>query len=144
MGQPSCEFQVGGRRQPAPNLYGHSMGSTHNRLAGHAVRATLNLVSSVFFHGRAMGAQGAYTRPFRQFLARAVGFLRQAEALVETMRPGSYTSKWFFFWFSLEAEIIQQTCRTLGHAPRPFFLVLPEGPSRHCWNRDEKLDLLVR
>jgi hypothetical protein len=28
------------------------------------------------------------------------------------MRPGSYPPKWFFFWQLLEAEIIQQTCRT--------------------------------
>jgi hypothetical protein len=79
---PTLRLQVGGRHRLAPNLYGHSIGSTHDRLAGHAVRATQNLVSSAVF---LVWARRALPLPFCfwQFSARGVGFLRRAEALVD-------------------------------------------------------------
>jgi hypothetical protein len=53
-----------------------------------------------------------------------------------------------FFWQLLEAEIIQPT-QPAHPAPIPSMQVrvgaavrTPEGPQRHRWNRDEKLDPL--
>jgi hypothetical protein len=86
-------------------------------------------------------AQPLYTMVVSYHTQRAMSLRRPSVCHA----PGTISPQMvFFFWFSLEAELIQQTCRTLGHAPGPFFLVLPEGPPRHCWNRDEKLDLLVQ